>query len=92
MTDSVFQRLAEIFLPYATERMKQARDRGSRFVYYTSAATAERILRKAEIWMRNAMTLNDAMEARHGLNCLINAYDGGVGMRLKQALTPHFPS
>jgi hypothetical protein len=92
MIDPANHRLAEIFLPYATERMKQARERGSRFVYYTSAATAERILSKAEIWMRNAMTMNDFMETRHGLTCLVDAYRGKPGTRLKEVLAPHFPS
>ena len=72
--------------------MKRAGERQLRFVYYTTAATAERILRNAEVWMRNAMTMNDSMETRHGLKCLIDAYRGEPGVRLKQVLAPHFPS
>jgi len=38
-----------------------------RFVYYTDADTAMKIIRKREVWLRNALVMNDALEVRYGL-------------------------
>ncbi|MGY4325684.1 hypothetical protein ACVWWG_000098 [Bradyrhizobium sp. LB7.2] len=68
------RRLLEIFQPFALNRNLEARHRDQRFVYYTNADTAMRILRNGEIWMRKAHLMNDFREIEHGYDCLRNAY------------------
>ena len=45
-----------------------------RFVYYTTAETAMRIVRNGEIWMRKSHQMNDFREIEHGFDCLNSAY------------------
>jgi Protein of unknown function (DUF2971) len=67
-------RALEIFHPYALGKMLEATRRNQRFVYYTSADTAMRILRNGEIWMRKSHLMNDYREIEHGFDCLNDAY------------------
>jgi hypothetical protein len=73
ITDEQF-RVFEIFHPYALSKMVGATQRNQRFVYYTSADTAMRILRNGEIWMRESHLMNDYREVEHGFDCLNEAY------------------
>lgn len=86
------RRLFEIFQPIALRRNLEARQRNQRFVYYTSADTAMRILSKGEIWMRKSHLMNDFREVEHGYECLRNAYSKNAErMRaLFDALFPGF--
>jgi hypothetical protein len=64
-------KLEDIFLPYYTERRKtlfgQAYEKpAARFVHYTSADGALKIIRSKQLWMRNAKCMNDYREVRHG--------------------------
>lgn len=63
-----------IFQPYALSRNLEAQRRNQRFVYYTSADTAMRILRNGEIWMRKSHLMNDFREIEHGFECLRGEY------------------
>jgi hypothetical protein len=63
-----------IFHPYATRKVLEAASKEQRFVYYTSADTAMRILRSGEIWMRKSHLMNDFREVDHGFDCLRGAY------------------
>ncbi len=67
-------RVFEIFHPYALNKTLEATRRNQRFVYYTSADTAMRILRNGEIWMRKSHQMNDYREIEHGFDCLNDAY------------------
>jgi hypothetical protein len=67
-------RIFGIFHPYAHGKLLEARARNQRFVYYTSADTAMRILRNGEIWMRKSHLMNDYREVEHGFDCLNEAY------------------
>lgn len=44
-----------------------------RFVYYTTADTAYRVLSNSEVWMRNTQVMNDFQEVEYGLNCTKSA-------------------
>lgn len=81
------ERLWPIFLPtIATEAMR-VREKGTRFVHYTSAESAFAILRSGRMLLRNATLMNDFSEVQHGLHCLGHAYNGsGAGERLKTFL------
>ncbi|WP_288841587.1 DUF2971 domain-containing protein [uncultured Deefgea sp.] len=46
---------------------------GRKFIYYTSASTAQDIIRGEQIWMRSTQVMNDLNEINHGI-CLINQY------------------
>jgi len=43
-----------------------------RFVYYTDADTAMKIIEHQEIWLRNALVMNDYTEIRYGLSHIRN--------------------
>lgn len=62
-----------------------------RFVHYTSAEVACSILREREVWMRRPQVMNDFQEIEWGWNCLIYAWNQGLGGRLKTALDGIFP-
>lgn len=68
-------RLLEIFHPYAYKKMAQAYFSGARFVHYTSADTALRIIQGEEVWMRKSTCMNDFSEIEYGLDCLVQAYN-----------------
>ncbi|WJR68132.1 DUF2971 domain-containing protein [Neorhizobium sp. CSC1952] len=46
----------------------------ARFVHYTSADTALKIIQNEEVWMRKSTCMNDFNEIEHGFNCLSRAY------------------
>lgn len=79
-------RLAEIFLPFASERQAAARSNGTRFVHYTRADAAMNILRTKEVWMRKTSCMDDFMEVEHGRECLLAAYDAEEGKKFRAAL------
>lgn len=79
-----------IFYPYAMERTLDAARKKQRFVYYTSADTAMRIVQSREIWMRKSHLMNDYREVEHGLDCLNRAYNRNKG-RMELVLDGIFP-
>ena len=60
--------LASIFLPRYLGWVEQLKSSGNNLVRYTSAATALRILKHHEIWMRNTRCMNDFLEVKYGIN------------------------
>lgn len=85
-TQTLNSQLKEIFLPFSSEAERRIRNSGGRFVYYTTAETAYRILSNHEIWMRSTLTMNDYMEVRHGTDCVLEAYSSAHGKALNAAL------
>lgn len=83
--------LHHIFFPHATEKIEQLKGRNGRFVHYTSAEAAIKIIGGKEVWLRKSSTMNDFSEITHGLDCLVQAYDGDIGARFKSAVTSVFP-
>ncbi len=75
--------------PYAMAAAERVVNAGGRFVYYTTADTANQILRKRQIWMRNTRVMNDFMEVDHGLQCLKDAYASEAGSSLKANMERH---
>lgn len=76
----------KIFFPYAMQKQEEVFRKKTRFVHYTSAEVAINILRKKEVWMRNASVMNDFLEIDHGLDCLNNAWHSSSGDRMKKVL------
>lgn len=84
--DEPQKKVAGIFFPYAMREIARVRDNNVRFVHYTSADAALKILRSERLFLRNSSLMNDFSEVLHGLACLKKAYAGPQGDRLKQAL------
>lgn len=66
--------LYRIFYPHAHLRRAQLMSRNGRFVHYTTAEAAIKILNAGEVWLRNASCMNDISEVEHGLQRLYAAY------------------
>lgn len=73
----------QLFFPWANIQTNELKNRGGRFVHYTSAETALSIIQNKSFWMRNARTMNDFSEVEYGKSCLMEAYAGKAGERLK---------
>lgn len=68
------RQLQAIFHPYAVRQMQdffnKQPDQTARFVHYTSAEAALRIIEKKRIWMRNVTCMSDYSEVQHGFRIL----------------------
>lgn len=84
-------RINRIFFPFMQRKMSAVVAARGRFVYYTTAETAVKILKSKQLWMRNTTVMNDYMEVDHGFNCLNPAYRGAPGERFRAALDGCFP-
>jgi hypothetical protein len=60
------ERLQDIFFPGAIKRRQMMRERGGRFVHYTSADSASKIIRNKTIWLRSTTAMSDYSEVQHG--------------------------
>jgi hypothetical protein len=67
-------KLDSIFMPYATKRREAIVERNGRFVHYTSADNAIKIIQSKEFWMRNARCMNDYLEVSHGYEFLVKFF------------------
>lgn len=90
-TPAETDRITHIFFPYAEQKTREVIATGGRFVYYTTAETATRILKTKQIWMRNTAAMNDYMEVEHGFDCLNAIYQADQGHRFNTALNSCFP-
>src|SRR5262249_7156591 len=70
-------RLEEIFMPEARRQRLRAgfgednsTSAGTRFVHYTSAEAALKIIRSKRLWMRNTTCMADYSEVQHGVEML----------------------
>jgi hypothetical protein len=73
------KRLESIFSPYSVSQMqeyfkKQPDQSHVRFVHYTSAEAALRIIEKKRVWMRNVTCMSDYSEVRHGYGILLKIF------------------
>ncbi len=66
--------LANIFQANSLKRIGQCVDAGTRFVHYTTADKAMKLLFNREVWLRKSTQMNDFMEVEHGFNCLSSAW------------------
>lgn len=74
-------------MPHAFRRFSEIREKGTRFAHYTSAYAALQIIEKQNVWMRNAVVMNDFSEVQHGQECLAESWrDEKVGGRLQALL------
>ncbi|WP_343116801.1 DUF2971 domain-containing protein [Ostreiculturibacter nitratireducens] len=67
--------IQEVFFPYASSKMDNARKADLKFSHYTSAENALKIIKNNEVWLRNSNVMNDFSEIQHGENCIRAAWD-----------------
>lgn len=74
-------------MPYAMDKLDDIERSGTNFVHYTSAYAATQIVKNEEVWLRNAVVMNDFSEVQHGEKCLAQSWkDETVGGRLRALL------
>jgi len=81
----------KVFFPLYQEKLSALKERGTSLAHYTTAATAQMILRNREIWMRSPSVMNDYSEVRHGIESLGRALHGAPGDQLKAAIDTYHP-
>src|SRR5580692_8826785 len=82
--------LEQIFMPQAKRQRDAAYRRQStpgdatlpdlRFVHYTSAEAALKIIRSKRLWMRNATCMSDYREVQHGFDILNKFFSDAAKM------------
>lgn len=82
---------AELFHPYSLGQVDRIEANNIRFVHYTSADAAVKILNGRSIWLRQTTLMNDRREVEHGLDCLRAAYQSSDGQRLRDLLNSVYP-
>ena len=86
MIDAQETRLLRVFNPYFAEQYERVLTSKGRFVHYTSAEAAMKMLTSKTVWMRNARTMNDFSEIEYGSDCLRTAYNSPIGDRFKRSV------
>jgi len=85
--NDVYQKILSALMPYATLKTQIAKTQMPRFVHYTSAETAIKIIRNKNVWMRRASMMNDFSEVQYGLSQIAECYNkGNEGKRFKDFL------
>ena len=85
-----FERLMGIFHPFMLREWNRVNNSGIKFVHYTSADTAAKIIKSQQVWMRNISCMNDFSEVEHGLKILVTIWDAPIGQHLRRNLDAIF--
>ena len=77
------KRLGNIFLPHHTRQMlNHYKDKTyARFVHYTSAEAALKIIKTKRLWMRNTNCMSDYREVQHGFDILNRFFGDGANQK-----------
>ena len=78
--------LWNILFVRAQEARRAAKERDQRFVHYTRADTAMSIIQNKEVWLRNALVMNDFQEIAWGQQAFVQAWNSDNGAALRTAL------
>ena len=84
-------KLAKIFEPGLGEAVATAFLEDRRFVYYTSADAAMKIVPNGELWFRNAAVITDLSEMSYGLKLINTVFSGAEGNRFREIVENIFP-
>ena len=85
------EQLRSALFAYNDGRVQKLRQAQTRLVHYTSAEVGYRIIQNRQIWMRNAIAMNDYSEIQYGESCLHDAWHAAGGTRLKVLLQSIYP-
>ncbi|MEI6343448.1 MAG: DUF2971 domain-containing protein [Verrucomicrobiota bacterium] len=69
-----WRRIERVFSPSLAEKRSKLYGRGeraSRFIHYTSAENAFKIINSREFWLRNVRCMNDHREVTHGCDSIL---------------------
>lgn len=86
-----FDLVRNIFFEEDQARLADIRKNKTRFVHYTTAESAIKIIQSKEMWLRKSSTMNDYMEVDHGVFLLSKAYEKFIGSELSRLFNPIFP-
>lgn len=75
-----------VFFPATEEAENRVKSQGGRFVYYTTAETAIKIIQSRKVWLRTTQVMNDFTEVAHGIDCLKGVYKSPLGEKLNAVL------
>lgn len=78
--------LFQQMMSYIAEETARVKVSNTKFVHYTSAESAFKIIESNEIFLRSSTLMNDFSEVEHGLSCLANSYNGTLGEKLKNLM------
>lgn len=82
--------LFAVFAPQISAPLARLQS-GKRLVHYTSAENAYRIISGRQVWLRNALLMNDFSEIQHGIFCLQAAWSDAAGATLRDWLDDAWP-
>lgn len=80
----------QIFQPGLIEESLAVVNEQKRFVYYTTADTAMKVLRNQELWFRNSTVMNDCSEISYGLGLIGTVFSSEEGARFRTAVEDIF--
>ena len=83
--------LESIFIPHSSRRREHAfqggKAKSKRFIHYTSAEAAIKIITQKRLWLRNIGCMSDYQEVHHGFNILLRFFSApGQGIAFKNAI------
>ena len=85
-------RMFQLFFPHAAASYMRVLQNQTRFVQYTQAESAMKMLRSKSVWMRKALWMNDYREIDHGWELLLDTYrDSEAGKGFRAVLDEAFP-
>lgn len=73
--DKICKESFKLFFPHLHSDHEEIKNSQIRFVHYTSAENALKILDNKELWLRQPYCMNDYKEFIHGVACLKVAYE-----------------
>jgi len=76
----------QIFHPGLIEEFSSVEKENKKFVYYTSADTAIKVIQGKRLWFRNATVMNDYSEISYGLDLMRKVFSGEAGVQFKKAI------
>ena len=84
--DEATLKFTEIFYPGLLQETLSIVEKNKRFVYYTSADTAIKVIQNKELWFRNATVMNDFSEVTYGLGLIQSVFSESEGARFRETV------
>jgi len=75
-----FLKHEQVLLPFLSKsrsKLYGCGEQSRRFIHYTSAESAFKIIKSREFWLRNVRCMNDYLEVTHGCNSIKKHLDSG---------------
>lgn len=86
-----FAQAFSLLHPTAWRKVDALKRKHGRFVHYTTAEAAAKMLLSKQVWMRRTLIMNDFMETEYGLQLLLEAYNRDVGKEFQTTLNEIAP-